>query len=314
MDRPCLELRSVSKRYPDGTQAVREVSIRVECGTITALLGPNGSGKSTLLAMAAGVTRPSSGEILVLGASVWGPEGRRARRLIGYMPQVDPLHPLLTGWENLSFHASMHGVRLDESLVYEAAETLGLGREALKRRVRSYSGGMKRKLSLIAALLHEPKVLLLDEPDSGLDPGSRQGLIQLLRSVADGGSAVVYSTHLGQSASHADYVVFMNRGRVVDEGAPSELVKRYAPWRLVELEVADTDGLLLELKSFKDIDVVHLGSNIVRIAIHGDDEVLAAVIRSAARYGLRRLSAREPGVEDAFLTATGQPLRAEEAG
>jgi len=106
----------------------------------------------------------------------------------------------------------------------------------------------------------------------------------------------------------------MNRGRVVDEGAPSELVKRYAPWRLVELEVADTDGLLLELKSFKDINVVHLGSNIVRIAIHGDDEVLAAVIRSAARYGLRRLSAREPGVEDAFLAATGQPLRAEEAG
>ena len=143
MDR-CLEIRGAVKRYPGGLVAVDGVSLEASCGTVTALLGPNGSGKSTLLAMAAGVLRPSSGVFLVTGLEVWGPRGREARRRLGYMPQTEPFHPLLTGWENLELHASMRGVRLDRGLVLELAEELGLGREALGRRVGGYSGGMKR--------------------------------------------------------------------------------------------------------------------------------------------------------------------------
>ena len=304
----CLQIRGATKRYPGGIVAVNGVSLTARCGTVTALLGPNGSGKSTLLAMAAGVLRPSSGVFLVAGLEVWGPHGGEARRLLGYMPQVEPFHPLLTGWENLALHASTRGAQLDRGLVLELAEELGLRMEALDRRVGGYSSGMKRKLALIAAVLHQPRVLLLDEPDSGLDPSSRRRLVGVLRRLARSGAAVVFTTHIGWSATYTDHVVFMSQGRVVAEGTPAGLVEKYSPWRLAELEAADLEGLYAELESLENVERLEARGNTLLVAVRGGPDVLAAIARAAARHGLRRLSAREPGIEDAFLAATGQPL------
>lgn len=303
----CIVVEGLSKVYPGGRAAVRGVSLRVPCGSLVAVLGPNGSGKSTLLAAVAGVVRPTRGRVLVLGRDPWGGDGAEARRVVGYVAQYDGFYPQLTGWENLALHASMRGVGLDRGLVEEFAGELGLEVEALGRRVGGYSGGMRRKLSLIAALLHRPRVLVLDEPDSGVDPASRRRLLRLLRRLASRGVGVLYATHIGSSGEEADHVIFMHEGRVVDEGAPRELVDRHASSLIVELAVSDAEGFV-EAVGGLGAAYVHVRDGRIVVGLHGDGEAVAGLARLASRYGLEWMEVRRPGLEDAFLAATGSSL------
>ncbi|RUM46972.1 MAG: hypothetical protein DSY37_03930, partial [Hyperthermus sp.] len=284
------------------------VSLSVECGLMAALLGPNGSGKSTLLSMLAGSLRPTHGVFRIAGLDVWGSDSRRARRIIGYMSQSDPFYPQLTGWENLSLHAAMHGVRLDKDYVAGLAERIGLSVGDLSRRVGSYSGGMRRKLSLIAALLHKPRVLLLDEPDSGLDPASRRMLVSLLRNLASHGTTILYATHIGDSAIAADIVFFMSDGRVIASGAPEELIERYVPWFVAVLEAKDTGGLVRALRELEWVVGVVERDGGVTVTVRGSSRELAQLTELAARYGLMSLTIRRPSLEDAFIEATGKRL------
>lgn len=187
---PCLSIESVVKVL-GGRRVVDGVSLGIECGEVVAVLGPNGSGKSTLLSIVGGVLRPTGGRVSILGRDVRDPS---ARRLLGFLPQEDPLYPQLTGRENIKVLAAMRGVEPDWRLVEEAAEQLGLAGH-LARRASEYSGGMARKLALLAILAQHPRVLVLDEPTSGLDPLSRRIVLRLLRRAAGEGAAILYSTH-----------------------------------------------------------------------------------------------------------------------
>ena len=307
----CIVVEGLSKIYPGGRVAIRGVSLRVPCGSLVAVLGPNGSGKSTLLASVAGVVRPTKGRVLVLGRDPWGGDGVEARRLLGYVAQYDGFYPQLTGWENLALHASLHGAGLDRGFVKELAERLGLGVADLGRRVGSYSGGMRRKLSIIAALLHRPRVLVLDEPDSGVDPASRRRLLSLLRGLTSSGVGVLYATHIGASGEEADHVVFMYDGKVVDEGSPRGLVERYASSIVVELVVRDVDGFVDSARGLGMEYVRVRDRERVVVGLHGDGEAVAGLARLASRYGLEWMEVRRPGLEDAFLAATGSGLGGE---
>jgi len=304
----CIEARDVVKVYPGGKAAVHGVSLRVGCGELVALLGPNGSGKSTLLAMVSGVVKPNRGNVRILDHDLWGHDGITTRRLVGYVAQHDGFYPQLTGWENLALYASMRGVSVDRGLVKELADELGLDMRDLSRRVGSYSGGMKRKLSIIAALLHGPRVLVLDEPDSGLDPGSRRRLLHLLRSVAAKGVGVLYATHIGSSGEEADRVIFMHSGRVVDEDSPSRLVERYASSIIIEVSVKSIEDLVQQLKDVPGTVYARVADGKIRIGLRGNGEAVASIARLASRYGLEWMEIRRPDLEDAFLAATGAAL------
>ena len=216
-------LDSVSKRFGE-VWAVRELSLRVRPGIVYGLLGPNGSGKSTTMKMILGVLRPDSGRILVNGLDV-SENPVEARRIMGYVPESPSLYEYLTGIEYLDFVGEAYGVPPEErkERIEEFLRAFELkGREG--EMINGYSRGMKQKLALIAALMHRPKILILDEPLSGLDPRSARIVKDLLNKLKEEGVAVILSTHILEIADAlCDEMAIMYEGRKLAEGRPREL-------------------------------------------------------------------------------------------
>jgi len=218
-----LKYIDVTKRYGD-VAAVNGVSLEVEGGRVTALLGPNGSGKSTLMKMAIGVVKPDSGMVEVDGVNP-AEDPCEARRLIGYSPEDVVLYESLTPAEVFSFLGEVYEVPGSEleRRVRRYVRLFKLGEE-MGKLCGELSRGNRRKVSLVSALLHEPRILVLDEPFTGLDPKSARVLKELMRKMAYEGRVVLFSTHILELAEAvAERVVIMHRGRVAAEGEPSEL-------------------------------------------------------------------------------------------
>ncbi|MFT3960468.1 ABC transporter ATP-binding protein [Propionivibrio sp.] len=231
-----IRVHAASKRY--GTRAALDgVELSVGAGEIFGLLGPNGAGKSTLVGLMATIKRPSAGCIRVGGHdTVREPEA--VRRLIGLVFQENNLDRELTARQNLAFQARLH--RLDAAAARVAAmlDRLGLTEHA-DRPVEDFSGGMRRRLVIGRALLTGPRVLLLDEPTTGLDPAIRRDLWTLVRQIRDAGCTVVLTTHYVEEAEAlCDRVAILRRGRVVAQGTPAALRARYALPTLEEVVLA----------------------------------------------------------------------------
>jgi ABC-2 type transport system ATP-binding protein len=216
-------LDSISKRFGT-TAAVDRLSLALERGEILGLLGPNGSGKSTTMKVIAGIIRQDSGLLSVTGVDS-KPSSKDFKRVIGYVPESPPLYEFLTGLEYLDFVASMYGIepslrkeRISHFL--EAFQMTDKGNELIS----GYSQGMKQKIAITAALIHRPRILILDESLNGLDPRSAKIVKDLLRSLADEGVAILFSTHVLEIAeSICDRIVIMDHGRVLAQGTVSEL-------------------------------------------------------------------------------------------
>jgi len=216
-------LESVSKRFGD-VWAVRDLSLRIEYGRVYGLLGPNGSGKSTTMKMILGLVKPDSGKILVDGIDV-SKDPVEVRKMIGYVPETPRLYDYLTGIEYLDFIGEAYGMspeerkrRIEEFL--EAFELKGRENELIS----GYSKGMKQKIALIAALIHRPKILILDEPLSGLDPRSARIVKDLIHELAEEGVTTIFSTHILEIADAVcDELAIMYEGRKIAEGKPDEL-------------------------------------------------------------------------------------------
>lgn len=222
--RGAVALRGVGLRHRYGSvEALRGVDVAVRCGEVLALLGANGAGKTTLLRALCGLLRPLAGEVTL---EVGG--GLRRREAVGWCPQGLVVWESLTCMEQVEFMASMQGVGVASGRRRGLAllEALGLG-EVASRQAGQLSGGMQRRLSVALALVHDPPVLALDEPEAGLDPESRWALRRFVQEEAHGrGRAVVISTHHVDEASRvADRVVVLARGRVVGEGTPEEVAR-----------------------------------------------------------------------------------------
>jgi ABC-2 type transport system ATP-binding protein len=220
---PALLLESVSKSFGDN-RAVNGLDLRVEPGTICGLLGPNGSGKSTTMKMIIGLARPDSGAIRVCGINVLDdPMG--VKGIVGYVPETPRLYEFLTGAEYLDFVGDAYGLESGAKgeRVSQFLKAFDLeGRE--DEMISGYSHGMKQKVAIVGALLHEPRLLLLDEPLAGLDPKSARIMKDLLRSLAGRGVATILSTHVLDIADAVcDRVCVMYKGEKVGDGTPSEL-------------------------------------------------------------------------------------------
>jgi ABC-2 type transport system ATP-binding protein len=234
-----IEVRDLVKRYRGGcVNAVDGITFDVPDGQLFCLLGPNGAGKTTTVSILTTVLMPTSGRIVIAGTDLAGGQAP-ARRELGVVFQEPSLDLNLTAEENVRVHAVLYGLypwrplyRLMparyRSQVADLADLLGLG-GALHRPVRALSGGTRRKLEIVRALMHSPRVLFLDEPTAGLDPESRRSLWAYLReSRARQGTTVVFSTHYLEEAEAADDVCIMRHGRIVERGTPEEVKARQA--------------------------------------------------------------------------------------
>lgn len=274
-----------------GTEAVRGVSLRVAPGEVFGLLGPNGAGKSSTIAACTGLVPTVSGTISIADA---GPPGKAAaREMIGLCPQDLALFDRLTARENLRLFAQLQGMTGSKaaSRADELLEVVGLTPHAA-RRVKTFSGGMKRRLNLAAAIVHDPPVVLLDEPTAGVDPQSRNAIFGLIEELRSRGRAVVYSTHYMEEAQRlCDRVGIIDQGALLEVGTVEDLIGRYGGDAVVTIERASGDD-----RRPTDAPIAVLQS--VDFEAEGDDRVLGVRVD-------------RPDLERVFLNLTGRSLRDE---
>ncbi|MFD0959247.1 ABC transporter ATP-binding protein [Paenibacillus chungangensis] len=301
-----LKVDQVMKAY-NGTVALDRVSMSVEAGSCFGLLGPNGAGKSTMMKLLTGILRHDAGSIEVLGMDV-GKQAGEIRATVGYVPQDITLYEKLSARQNLKFFGEMYGVRGAElkRRISEALERVGLSERA-DDRVASYSGGMKRRINIAAALLHEPKLVILDEPTVGIDPQSRNHIFELLRSLQQEGVTLIYSTHyMEEVEALCDAVAIIDHGRIITQGPLEELLETHAlkavyvetdAWTevptLTGLQRATRDGRGWVLECERPLELMS------RVA----DELSR---NSAAVMALEMM---KPSLDSVFLKLTGEKLR-----
>src|SRR5512142_542023 len=222
---PAIRVQHLQKAFGE-TRAVQRVSFHVRQGEIFSLLGPNGAGKSTTISMLAGLLAPTSGDASIMGHSITT-DGANAKKMIGVVPQDIALYPDLSARENLDFWGKMYGLRGAElrKRVDGVLEMVGLTEHA-KGRIERFSGGMKRRINIGAALLHQPKVLILDEPTVGIDPQSRRSILDGVKEFNRQGMTVLYTSHyMEEVAELSNHIVIMDHGQVIAAGTHAELVK-----------------------------------------------------------------------------------------
>ena len=301
-----LEVKNLSKRFGD-REAVRGVSFGISRGQIVGLLGPNGAGKTTTIGMIAGVVPPSGGAISVGGSDV-----ASARARIGLVPQRIALYPTLSARENLQFFGEVHGMsraRLDERI--EVLLTLAGLASRQSESVDNFSGGMKRRLNLVCGLVHEPDVVLLDEPTVGVDPQSRERIYDAVKELCARGLAMLLTTHYLEEAERlCDRLAVMDEGRIVAEGTIDELIHDYdeAPSVEVELERAPGDRVRSEFEAHQ---AHKLGDCRYHVVATSPEKWLPELLSHLAAEGnaVRDLKVHRPNLGDVFLRLTGKELR-----
>jgi ABC-2 type transport system ATP-binding protein len=309
-----IEVESLVRRFKD-VLAVDGIDLRIEPGEIYGFLGPNGAGKSTTVHMLTTLLPPTSGHASVAGYDVVR-EGPKVRATIGAALQETALDPFLTGREHLRLQASLHGIVGAERqrLIVELLERVGLT-SAGDRKVRTYSGGMKRRLDLALSLIHRPSILFLDEPTTGLDPQSRTALWgEVGRLSRDEGVTVFLTTqYLEEADVLADRVGIIDHGHIVAEGTPAQLKAEIGrPTVEVVPERDDEQARLTSLLSrFGSPTAARPGASAVQLDGHG---ALADVIRALDQEQLRAaaINLHQPSLDDVFLAKTGRMLEGAE--
>ena len=300
-----LKLDGVTKRYGAFT-AVRDLSFDVERGAILGFLGPNGAGKTTTLRMILGLISPSAGRVEVLGET----DGARLRSRIGFLPEERGLYRRMTAVGAIAFFASLKGISRGEAKRRgrKLLEDNGLG-EAADRPIRALSKGMAQKVQLLSAIAHEPDLVILDEPFSGLDPVNQQSLEDIIRGLARNGATVLFSTHVMQHAERlCDQVVLIAGGQKVFDGRVAEACA-VAPRTLV-LEGAMGADALCGAHGVAGVSSERLEDGRMRLVarLAPGAPVQAALRAAFARdLDISRLELREPHLHDAFIALTGGP-------
>jgi ABC-2 type transport system ATP-binding protein len=293
---PAIRVRDLRKSYGD-RQAVAGIGFEVQAGETFGLLGPNGAGKTTTIHMLVGALRPDGGTIEIDGQN--DPTRHEVKRSIGVCPQSLALYDELTGEANLAFFGRLYGLagHTLRERVYLALETAGLA-DRRRQRVAGYSGGMKRRLNLACALLHEPRVLLLDEPTAGVDPQSRNHLFESIEALARSGTTIVYTTHYMEEAQRlCDRVAILDHGKLLALDTVEALITAHGGEAVVEATFAgDAPALPWPIEEGR-----------LRVATGRPFDVVSELGKRAAT--LAHLAIERPDLERVFLNLTGRRLR-----
>ena len=306
-----LRVDSVTRSFGD-LQAVAGVSLQIAPGETYGLLGPNGAGKTTTISMITGLLAPDSGSVHLLGEPM-GPRHVAIRSRIGLVPQDLALYPDLKGRENLRYFGALQNLRGSElrSRVDEVLDVVGLADRA-KDPVKEYSGGMKRRLNIAAGLLHRPALLILDEPTVGVDPQSRNAILESVEALSGEGMAVLYTTHYMEEAERlCDRIGIIDSGAIQAEGTRTELIRLVGGLDQVRLagtgDLAAVVGAVEQVAGVQRVDEVSGG---VVCSVKDAPVHLAAIVTAASReLELADVEITRPDLEQVFLHLTGKELR-----
>lgn len=307
-----LRADGLTKSY-GGLVAVDDVSFQVARGEVYGLLGPNGAGKTTVISMIAGLLEPDAGHVVVDGRRVTS-RSVAARAAVGLVPQDVALYPDLTGRENLAFFARLHGLRGRPMAqrIGAVLQAVGLADRA-DDLVRDYSGGMARRLNLGAGLLHQPRLLVLDEPTVGVDPQSRSAILDGIATLAAQGMAVLYTTHYMEEAERLCHRVGIVEGGVIRaEGTRQELVASVGALDRVALGgTGALDDAARAATGIVGVESASPRDGGIEVVAKDAGALLPALLAAVADAGVRVTSVRvtEPDLESAFLHITGKALR-----
>ena len=311
-DSASIEAEDLRKRY-GARQALQGVSASVAAGEMVGLLGPNGAGKTTTLSILAGVLRPDSGRVRLCGHELLAAPVA-ARRSLGLVPQALGLYPTLTAMENLLFFGRIQGLSggVARSAALALLDEVGLADRA-QDVAAAFSGGMKRRLNLVCGMLHQPPVLLLDEPTAGADPQSRERIFGVVKAAATRGAAVLYSTNYMEEAERlCDRVILIDHGRIAAAGTPTQLIKLAGAQLRVELltRAVMAAGWSSGLAGAREIPSASNGSSLAALTLQSPDQV-PQVLAVAERLGgsVVEFHLHMPNLQDAFLALTGHGLR-----
>jgi ABC-2 type transport system ATP-binding protein len=308
-----IEAHGLVKRYSGDVLAVNGIDLAIPRHSIYALLGPNGAGKTTTISMLTTLIRPTGGSAQVCGLDVVR-QARQVRGCIGVTFQETVLDDDLTGRQVLDYHGRLYRQSKSERQA-RSAELLALVEleDAADRAVKTYSGGMKRRLELARGLMTRPDVLFLDEPTLGLDPQNRASIWDYIRSLNEQhGLTLLLTTHYMEEAEQmADCVGIIDHGQIVVEGAPQELINQFGSDTIRLAGCADCAAIADRLRGLPFVDSVHTGDGLVQIGVDSGNRRLAEVVTVATQTGLaiEDISITKPSLGDVFLKYTGRQLR-----
>lgn len=312
-----VEVDALRKQFdpPKGTLAVDDLSFSIEQGEIYSLLGPNGAGKTTTISILSGLLRPTGGDARVGGYSILK-ESASVKGLLGVVPQDIALYLDLTARENLDFWGKMYGLRGTDLArrVDSVLELIDLV-DRQKERLEDYSGGMKRRVNIGAALLHEPSLLILDEPTVGIDPQSRRAILDGVKAFNRQGMTIFYTTHYMEEAQELSHRIgIMDHGRMLADGTSEELVKIVGEQARIRLTVdSEDDRALAALCSVDGVSSssVDETDGSTHLLVHDATAVVPRLFEVAAHSGFRinEINVSEPNLETVFLHLTGRALR-----
>lgn len=307
-----LEITNL-KKYFKNIKAVDDISFNVEKGDILGLLGPNGAGKSTTISMIATLLTPDSGTIRFAGEDI-EQNPAAIQQNLGLVPQEIALYPSLSGLENLTFWAKAYGLsgsRL-RSRIKAVAEVIGI-KDRLKDKVKNYSGGMKRRLNIGAALLHEPEFIIMDEPTVGIDPQSRNHILHTVRELAGNGSTIIYTSHYMEEVEMlCDKVCIMDHGKILATGTKDDIINSLGGQFEIKVKLGKSDTALLEaLRALDCVNTISMEEKDIDIVAKAGDKSTKTILSVIAKSDthLESFDIEKANLETVFLNLTGRALR-----
>ena len=307
-----IEVKNLKKSFGE-FQAVQDATFNAESGEVLSLLGPNGAGKSTTISMLSGLLAPTGGDASIMGHSVTK-EPEAAKASLGVVPQDIALYPDLSARENLVFWGKMYGLRgaALKSRVDEVLEVIGLA-DRQRDHVGKFSGGMKRRVNIGAALLHKPAVVIMDEPTVGIDPQSRRHILDNVKELNRQGMTVLYTTHyMEEAAELSHHIAIMDKGRIIAHGTHNKLLKMVGEQTRIDIMLnIVAENILSAWQKIDGVSKIDSLDGKVTALVDDSNRVLPRLFDAAAKADVRITSVdiQEPNLETVFLHLTGRALR-----
>ncbi|MDN4525703.1 ABC transporter ATP-binding protein [Fictibacillus fluitans] len=307
-----LEINNLTKKFGDFI-AVDNMSLSIKEGEIFGFLGSNGAGKSTTINMIAGLLRSNEGEIKILGKNI-ASHSKFAKSNIGIVPQDLAIYEDMTAFENVRFFAGLYGLRGTElkDCTEEALKFVGL-LDKQKSLPKNFSGGMKRRLNIACAIAHKPKLIIMDEPTVGIDPQSRNYILNSVRQLNEMGCTVIYTSHYMEEVEEiCTRIAIVDHGKVIAEGTKEQLKAIITDTKDIWVDVKSNENLEEQaIKEINGVNAVQIEENVVKINSQAEVSNLNKIIQYFINRNIeiRSLEEQAPNLETVFLTLTGRNLR-----
>lgn len=307
-----VEVKHLTKKFGSSI-AVDDISFSVEKGTIVGLLGPNGAGKSTTINMITGLLKKTSGEINLFGKAVTE-KNRELRKKIGVVPQDLAIYYDLSGEENVRYFGGLYGLRGAKlkDAVEQALKLVGLW-ERKKDKPATFSGGMQRRLNIAMAIVHQPEFVIMDEPTVGIDPQSRNYIMETIEKMRQAGKTLIYTSHYMEEVERlADTIIIIDHGKVIAQGTATELVNLITDQKNIMITVANPQDIVLEeLQQQNGVIQAQLAEQLLTVTVANESSVLNQLLMHLIQQGVEvdRVHQQEIDLETVFLNLTGRNLR-----